>query len=84
MEVFLSTKADRQLKKIPSGMYDLLLSNIQSLSITPFPKRVKKLKNREGWRRRVGDYRILYTVNRKKKEVTILSVAHRKDAYRHQ
>lgn len=82
MKVFLSTKADRQLHKLPRPIYQLLLERIENLAVAPFPSGVKKLQGRTGWRRRVGDYRILYTVDAKKKELTVLSIAHRKEVYR--
>lgn len=82
MKIFLSSKADKQLRKLPSRMHELLLSRIEKLTQAPFPQGIKKLTQREGWRLRVGDYRILYTVDKKKKEIVILSVAHRREAYR--
>lgn len=81
MKLYLSTKADRQLRKIPSRMYQFIIERIEELAINPTPVSAKKLVQREGWRLRVGDYRVLYTVDRKKKEITILSVAHRKEVY---
>lgn len=63
-------------------MHQFLLARIEELDKDPFPVGSKKLVNREGWRIRIGDYRILYTVEAKKQELTILSVAHRKEAYR--
>ena len=82
MNVFLSTKADRQLKKLPTKMHSVLLTRIKKLAINPVPVNSKKLINRNGWRIRIGDYRILYTFEKKKNELTILSVAHRRDAYK--
>ena len=82
MKIFLSSLADRQLRKLPSKMHQFLLARIEKLDEDPFPAGSKKLVNRVGWRIRIGDYRILYAVEAKKKELTILSVAHRKEAYR--
>ena len=82
MKLFLTTKADKQLRNLPTKMYDLLIARIESLGTDPFPSQSKKFTGREGFRLRVGDYRILYIVDVKKKELTILSVAHRKEAYR--
>lgn len=82
MNVFLSSKANRQLKKLPQKMHSLFVFKIQELGNHPFPSQVKKLSNREGWRIRIGDYRILYSVDQKHQEIIVLSVAHRKEAYR--
>jgi len=83
MKIFLSSQANRQLNKLPCAIHNLLITEIEKIGVHPFPVLCKKLTNRAGWRIRVGDYRILYTVDNKKREVTILSVAHRKEAYRY-
>lgn len=83
MKIFLSTKADKQLSKLPPRMYQLILHRIEKLEEDPTPENSKKLAGRDGWRMRVGDYRILYVIDKKKKELTILSVAHRKEAYKY-
>ncbi|MDP1710632.1 MAG: type II toxin-antitoxin system RelE/ParE family toxin [candidate division WWE3 bacterium] len=57
---------------------------IDSLAQEPFPKgkKIKKLKSSpSGFRFRVGDFRILYTVNTKRKEVFIYKIAFRASAY---
>lgn len=41
-----------------------------------------KLKGYNTYRLRIGDYRKLYQIEDKKKEVTVYNIAHRKDAYR--
>lgn len=81
MKIFLSSRADKQLQKLPLKMHEVILNRIEKLNENPFPPNVKKLKARDGWRIRLGDYRILYAVDLTKKEIIILSVAHRKEAY---
>ena len=83
MKIFLSSKVDRQLSKLPRKMHDLIVSRIEKLGKTPMPPGSKKLAGRQVWRIRIGDYRVLYTVDSKNKDVIILSVRHRKDIYRY-
>lgn len=83
MKIYLSSKANKQLRKIPSSMYNLIFEEIKDLEENPFPGGAKKLSGRDGWRIRIGDYRILYTADVKKKELTVLSVGHRKEVYRY-
>jgi len=40
------------------------------------------MTNRDEWRVRVGDYRIVYNVDDEQRLVTILQVGHRRDIYR--
>lgn len=82
-KIFLSSKADKQLNKLPQKMHDFALEKIEDLKENPYPSQSKKLVNREGYRIRVGDYRILYALEKKRHEIVILSVAHRKDAYKY-
>ena len=48
----------------------------------PFPRGFKKLKGSEGYRIRVGDYRVLYPVDRPARLVRIGVIGHRKEVYR--
>ncbi|MBU1200776.1 type II toxin-antitoxin system RelE/ParE family toxin [Patescibacteria group bacterium] len=80
MEILLSSKAKKQIKKLPPQMRILLTGSIVKLSENPMSPNSKKLAGRENWRLRVGNHRILYTFN--KKELIILSLSHRRDAYR--
>ncbi|MDH3771893.1 MAG: type II toxin-antitoxin system RelE/ParE family toxin [Nitrospirota bacterium] len=53
-----------------------------ALAYDPRPKSSRKLTGREGWRLRVGDYRVLYDINDAKQTITIVHVGHRRDVYR--
>ena len=46
------------------------------------PKCVKLAGNSDLWRIRVGDYRVLYEINDQILVVLLISVAHRREAYR--
>ncbi|MGI8911776.1 MAG: type II toxin-antitoxin system RelE family toxin [Rubrobacteraceae bacterium] len=55
---------------------------IRELAGEPRPPGCRKLKGREGWRIRVGDYRIVYRVNDDAREVIVVDIGHRRDIYR--
>jgi len=50
--------------------------------VTPFPPAAKKLRNRSGYRVRVGDYRILYEVDEGTVVILVVMIGHRRDVYR--
>jgi len=58
-----------------------LATEIESLRYNPFPPDSKKLLGDLGYRLRIGDYRILYTVQKVIKIVEIYKIGHRKDIY---
>ncbi len=62
--------------------YGRIVKRLTSLGDNPRPPGVKKLHGREGYRIRIGDYRILYVINESEKKVEIVSIAHRKEVYR--
>ncbi|NJL92104.1 MAG: type II toxin-antitoxin system RelE/ParE family toxin, partial [Coleofasciculaceae cyanobacterium SM2_1_6] len=47
----------------------------------PRPSGCLKLKGREGWRIRVGNYRVPYKIDDQQKIITILRIRHRRDVY---
>ena len=55
---------------------------ILALADDPGPPGYVKLKGREDWRIRVGDYRIVYGIDDEQRIVEVLNVAHRRDVYR--
>ena len=81
MKITFSKKAEKQSNKIPDHIFDHVLTKIQDLANQTGVLNIRKLTNREGFRLRVGDYRIIYKVE--PKQIVIRSIAHRKDAYRH-
>ena len=59
-----------------------LCHKIEELKYNPFPANCKKLKEDLGYCLRVGDYRILYTVESVVQIIEIYKIGHRKDIYR--
>ncbi len=60
-----------------------VVAAIQGLSRTPRPVGCRKIVgSRSDWRLRVGDYRVVYEVDDAAREVRIMYVRHRRDAYR--
>lgn len=80
--VDLARDARKELARLPRAMQKRIARVLVSLENDPFPAGCKKLKNRDGWRVRVGDYRILYFADKAAREVVVGVIAHRRDAYR--
>ncbi|MCL5268920.1 MAG: type II toxin-antitoxin system RelE/ParE family toxin [Bacteroidetes bacterium] len=60
----------------------LRISNrIQTLCDNPRPIGVQKLTDAEGYRIRVGNYRVLYEIDDKAKIIFVYRVKHRSEAY---
>ena len=82
-EIQFSKSASKQIKKLPSEIQERIQVKVDSLAIEPRPDGVKKLKGREnGYRIRVGDYRIIYDIVDDILLVTVVEVGHRSSVYR--
>lgn len=78
-----SHTAAKALRKAPANIARRLMSAIEKLAAAPYEMAgIKKLTAREGYRLRVGDWRILYTVHNDILTVHILDVGNRKEIYK--
>jgi mRNA interferase RelE/StbE len=75
-------RAQKELAQLPKQEYQRIKEVIESLSQDPRPQGCKKLTGREGWRIRVGDYRVIYEIDDVQQALTILHVGHRRDVYK--
>jgi mRNA interferase RelE/StbE len=79
----LTAAARRDVQALPPAILVRIDARILTLAETPRPRGVERIRgSRGGLRVRVGDYRILYTVDDARQVVTIGRVRHRRDAYR--
>ena len=74
--------AVKQLELLPNRDYLAVKSKIISLSQNPRPDGCSKLKGREGYRVRQGNYRIIYDIFDDILIVRIVRIGHRKEVYR--
>jgi len=72
------------VKRPPAGnLLRRIDQALLSLAADPRPAAARKLvASEEGWRLRVGDYRILYDINDAERAVTVGRILHRREAYR--
>ena len=82
-EVGLRRAAQRGLDALPERDYEMVAMAISALKENPRPPRVKKLADSGLWRVRVGQHRIVYSIDDEAQSVMIVRVARRKeDTYR--
>jgi len=81
--VDFAPSAERAMRRLPTEIQKRLVMAAEGLGDKPRPQGVKKLSGEHDvWRVRVGPYRMVYEIDDRGRQVTILRVAHRKDAYR--
>jgi len=70
------------MDRLPADIHRRVSEAILVLKSDPRPVGSRKLQTSGGFRLRVGDYRVLYSVDDDGRRVVIYSVAHRREAYR--
>ena len=74
---------EKDLGKLSQDALARISERIATLAKNPFSYQVRKLEGTDTlYRVRVGDYRIIYSVDLKQRLVIVQTVRHRKDAYR--
>jgi len=72
----------KDLSSISKADVAKIVKRIESLADNPFSEGAIRLKGREEWRIRQGDYRILYVVEQEIITVFVIKVGHRREIYR--
>jgi mRNA interferase RelE/StbE len=79
--VELRPAAVKALRSIPKPHTNRLRGAIALLAINPRPPGAKKLRTRDAYRVRVGDYRIIYTVEDNVLLIVVVALGHRQGIY---
>ena len=75
--------ARKELENLPANIADRILRKIEALAENPrLPGVVKLQGSRKLWRLRVGDYRVIYSINDLSRTVDIAIIRHRRDVCR--
>lgn len=81
--VLLRPAAERDYRRLSAALRRRIHALLMALEEEPRPAGTVKLTGHANrWRLRVGDYRILYTIDDREEAVTILRIVHRREAYR--
>ncbi|MBD1392411.1 type II toxin-antitoxin system RelE family toxin [Mucilaginibacter glaciei] len=78
----LSKTARKELDKLSDHIANPIIDAITYLEINPRPLGYRKLVDREGYRIRVGNYRITYDIIDDQLIINIITLGHRKYIYR--
>ncbi|MDE3147635.1 MAG: type II toxin-antitoxin system RelE/ParE family toxin [Acidobacteriota bacterium] len=71
----------RGLRKFDRSTQPRIQGAIALLSQDPRPPASRKLRGRDGYRLRVGDHRIIYTIDDGVLLIVIVTVGHRREVY---
>lgn len=80
--IVLTSTAEKELSRLPNQMVARIFPKIELLAKDPRPHGCVKLSaGRDEWRIRVGDYRVIYSIDDEVQVVDVTRIAHRRDVY---
>jgi len=80
--IVFKPSVEKDLRPLPKSVVVRVMGHIEHLKADPIPRQAIKLSGAERlYRIRVGDYRIVYQVDARAKQVTIHYVRHRREVY---
>ena len=80
--IVIMRSAQKAMAQLPLNTYERMCDALVQLGDVPRPTGCAKLRGREGWRIRVGSYRVIYEIDDALRRITILHVGQRRDIYR--
>ncbi|WP_435549074.1 type II toxin-antitoxin system RelE family toxin [Desulfobacterium sp. N47] len=82
-KITFSKDADKALRRMPRNVSQSIANKIKELANNPYEMRnVKKLTKHPGYRLRVGDWRIVYTINDNEFLIHVINVKTRGEIYK--
>lgn len=80
-QLVIDRYAQKQLGKIPPPHFNRIIKAINELVDNPRPVGYRKLTGRPGYRIRIGDYRVIYSIEDKILTIFVIDIGHRKEIY---
>jgi mRNA interferase RelE/StbE len=80
--ITFARSARKELESLDASLVQRIFPRIEALAKQPRPKGCRKLRREKNlWRVRVGDYRVVYAIDSNKHAIDIIAVRHRSKAY---
>lgn len=81
-KVELKASAQKELERLPSKLIERIIPKLEDLSTEPRPRGSKKLKGGDREHRiRVGEYRVIYTIEDARRSISVTRIRHRSEVY---
>lgn len=82
MKISFVKSAERELLNLDKKLGKRILHKISSLKEDPYGQNSQKLGGGKGYRIRMGDYRVIYIINKENQKIIIIKIGHRREVYR--
>jgi len=81
--ISFARSARKELERLPGDAANRILAKVEALAENPRPVGVIKLHGQKNlWRLRVGDYRVVFSIDDFSRTADVSAIRHRRDVYR--
>lgn len=80
-ELIYSPSALKSLEKLEKNVQERIVSALERLRIRPESCDIKRLVGMPGYRFRVGDYRVIFDIDKNTLKILVLKIGHRENVY---
>ena len=83
-KITYNTQAAKALIKMPRNTAQLIREKMEQVAVDPFASilNAKKLQGRPGYRLRIGDWRVIYEINKDQVVIIVMKIAPRGEVYK--
>ncbi len=82
MRISFVKSAERELLRLDKKLGQRIFHKISLLKDAPYGQNSQKLENGKGYRMRIGDYRVVYAIDKENQTIIVIKIRHRKEVYR--
>ena len=82
MKLILLKSAQKELDRLSDKIALSISNRILTLKDNPFGVNSKKLAGGKGYRIRIGNYRVVYLIDKENQIILVIKIGHRKEIYR--
>jgi len=80
--ITFARSARKELENLDTHLVNRIFPKVESLARDPRPSGCRKLRGEKNlWRIRIGDYRVIYAIYDHEPHVDIIAIRHRSKAY---
>jgi len=83
-KIIIKKEAAKSLNKLPRNAAKTIREKLDAIAANPYAghPNAKKLQGREGYRLRIGDWRVIYEIQNDQLVILVLKVAPRGEVYK--
>jgi mRNA interferase RelE/StbE len=82
MKILFVKSAEKELLRLNKPLAQRIFQKVGLLEKDPYGQNSQKLEGSTGYRIRIGDYRVIYLINKENQTIIIIKIGHRREIYK--